>query len=67
MSTLPLEAIAGAGGLRWFQLYIFEDKKVTQSLVERAAAIGYRALALVSIVAVVSIFFIVSILAPVRS
>ena len=46
MSTLPLEAIAGAGGLRWFQLYIFEDKKVTQSLVERAAASGYRALAL---------------------
>jgi 4-hydroxymandelate oxidase len=46
MSTMPLETIAGGGGLRWFQLYVFEDKALTRSLIERATAAGYRALVL---------------------
>ncbi len=46
MSTLTLEAIAEGGGIRWFQLYVFVDRKMTLGLIERAAASGYRALVL---------------------
>ncbi|KAG0419945.1 hypothetical protein HPB47_003777 [Ixodes persulcatus] len=34
------------GGLRWFQLHVFRDRKFTRNLVERADRSGYRALVL---------------------
>jgi 4-hydroxymandelate oxidase len=48
VSNCSLEAIAQASGngARWFQLYVYKDKGVTKSLVERAAAAGYSALCL---------------------
>ena len=47
VSNRSLEAIAQAsGGPRWFQLYVYRDKGITRSLVERAAAAGYSALCL---------------------
>jgi 4-hydroxymandelate oxidase len=48
MSNCSLEAIATAGGPapRWFQLYVYRDRGLTTSLVERAAAAGYSALCL---------------------
>jgi isopentenyl diphosphate isomerase/L-lactate dehydrogenase-like FMN-dependent dehydrogenase len=47
VSNCSLEAIAEAsGGPRWFQLYVYKDKGITRSLVERAAAAGYSALCL---------------------
>ncbi len=47
-ATFSLEEVAAAvpDGLRWFQLYCYRDRGVTRSLVERAAAAGYRALCL---------------------
>ncbi len=46
--THSLEEVAQAApdGLRWFQLYCYRDRGVTQSLVGRAVAAGYRALCL---------------------
>jgi 4-hydroxymandelate oxidase len=44
MATESLETLAAIGGPRWFQLYVFRDRKVTQALVERAANAGYTAL-----------------------
>lgn len=47
VSNCTLEAIAQASnGPRWFQLYVYRDKGITRSLVERAAAAGYSALCL---------------------
>ena len=47
MSNTSLEDIANdSNGLRWFQLYIYKDRGVTKSLVERAEAAGYTALVL---------------------
>ena len=44
-SAVSLETVAEkAGGRLWFQLYVFKDKKVNDSLVDRAAAAGYEAL-----------------------
>lgn len=44
-SAVPLEKVAEkAGGRLWFQLYVFKDDKVNNSLVDRAAAAGYEAL-----------------------
>jgi isopentenyl diphosphate isomerase/L-lactate dehydrogenase-like FMN-dependent dehydrogenase len=43
-SSLALEEIAVAGGTHWFQLYTQEDHALTESLVRRAEAAGYRAL-----------------------
>jgi 4-hydroxymandelate oxidase len=43
-STLPMESIADAGGVRWFQLYVQPNRGVTESLVKRADAAGFRAL-----------------------
>lgn len=47
-ATYSLEEVATAAptGLRWFQLYCYRDRGITRSLVERAAAAGYRALCL---------------------
>ena len=44
-STYSLEEIADvATGPLWFQLYLWRDDKLVESLVERARASGYRAL-----------------------
>ncbi len=45
-SAVSMETVAESapGGRLWFQLYVFKDKKVNHSLVERAAAAGYEAL-----------------------
>ncbi|CAB1119664.1 GOX/HAO [Ectocarpus sp. CCAP 1310/34] len=47
-STTALEDVAKAGGpagARWFQLYVYKDRKITEQLVKRALAAGYTALA----------------------
>ena len=45
MSTVTLEEIAAAAvGPIWFQLYVFKDRELTHSLVQRAEAAGYTAL-----------------------
>ena len=47
VSSRSLEAVSEAApdGLRWFQLYVQRDREATRSLVERAAAAGFAALA----------------------
>jgi 4-hydroxymandelate oxidase len=45
VATCSLEEIAAvAAGPKWFQLYVFKDRGVTRSLVERAEAAGYQAI-----------------------
>ena len=47
MSNTSMEEVANdSNGARWFQLYIYKDRGVTKSLVERAEAAGYTALVL---------------------
>lgn len=47
LGTTTLEGVAEAApGPKWFQLYVHKDRGFTWSLVERAHAAGYRALAL---------------------
>jgi 4-hydroxymandelate oxidase len=48
LATTSLEevAAAAAGGPLWFQLYVYKDRSVSESLVRRAEAAGYRALVL---------------------
>ena len=46
MSTVTLEEVAGVAGPRWFQLYAFRDRGVTEALVRRAEAAGYTAMVL---------------------
>src|SRR5213079_1331122 len=47
VSNRSLKAIAEASaGPRWFQLYVYRDRGLTRSLVERAVAAGYSALCL---------------------
>ena len=45
-STNSIEDVAQAsgGGLRWFQLYVVQDRDVTRSFVSRAERAGYKAL-----------------------
>ena len=45
-STTSLEEVAEAsgGGLNWFQLYVYRDRDLTESLVLRAERAGYKAL-----------------------
>jgi isopentenyl diphosphate isomerase/L-lactate dehydrogenase-like FMN-dependent dehydrogenase len=47
-ATTSLEEVAAAApdGVRWFQLYCYKDRGITQALVERATAAGYRAIVL---------------------
>ena len=46
-ATCSLEEIAAASnGPLWFQLYVYRDRSVSESLVRRAEASGYRALVL---------------------
>lgn len=47
LSTRRLEDVAQAsGGPKWFQVYIYKDRALTESLVKRAVAAGYEALVL---------------------
>ncbi|XP_067014362.2 uncharacterized protein Hao [Anabrus simplex] len=48
LSTSSLEQVAAAAPdtLKWFQLYIYKDRKVTQQLVQRAEKAGFKALVL---------------------
>lgn len=47
IATRTLEEIAAAGAApRWFQLYVYRDRKVTEDLVGRAVKAGYRAIVL---------------------
>jgi 4-hydroxymandelate oxidase len=53
LATTTLEEVAtaydakrGEAGGRWFQLYVYRDRGVTRTLVERAEAAGYDALVL---------------------
>ena len=47
MATVTMEEVATLStGPRWFQLYIYKDRGVTRSLVERAEAAGFAALQL---------------------
>jgi 4-hydroxymandelate oxidase len=47
LATTRLEDVAAASqGPKWFQLYVHKDRGFTRSLVERAAASGYRAVVL---------------------
>jgi 4-hydroxymandelate oxidase len=47
VANRSLETIAQASsGPKWFQLYVYRDKEITRSLVERAVAAGYQALCL---------------------
>lgn len=47
LATTTLEDVAAAapGGPRWFQLYVHKERAFTASLVARAKAAGYRAIA----------------------
>lgn len=47
MANRPLEEVAAAAtGPLWFQLYVYRDRSVSEHLVRRAEAAGYRALML---------------------
>src|SRR5256886_11259541 len=47
ISTKPLEEVAAAADApRWFQLYVYRDRAVTEDLVARAVKAGYKALCL---------------------
>ena len=47
MSAVTIEDVMReAPGPHWFQLYVWRDRDLTRSLVERAAAAGYRAMVL---------------------
>jgi L-lactate dehydrogenase (cytochrome) len=48
------EVAAGAPGPLWFQLYVWQNRDLTRSFVDRARAAGYRALLLTVDVQVVS-------------
>jgi 4-hydroxymandelate oxidase len=45
-SSRRIEAVASCAGPWWFQVYVFRDRGLTRSLVQRAAASGARALVL---------------------
>jgi 4-hydroxymandelate oxidase len=45
-SSRRIEAVASCAGPWWFQVYVFRDRGLTRSLVQRAAAAGARALVL---------------------
>ncbi len=54
-SSCSIEEVAtGAPGPLWFQLYVWQNRDLTRSFVERAKAAGYRALLLTVDVPVIS-------------
>ncbi|XP_049545473.1 uncharacterized protein LOC125957090 [Anopheles darlingi] len=48
ISTSSIEEVADAtpGSVKWFQLYIYRDRQLTESLVRRAEKAGFRAIVL---------------------
>lgn len=46
MATTTMEKVATTGAMRYFQLYLFRDRGLTEALLRRAAANGYTAIAL---------------------
>ena len=46
-STISIEDVArlSGDGLRWFQLYVYNDRTITANLVRRAERAGYKAVA----------------------
>lgn len=46
IATTSLEEVAETGVPRWFQLYVMRDRSITEDLVQRAQAAGYRAIVL---------------------
>jgi (S)-2-hydroxy-acid oxidase len=46
-STTSLEEVSESApaGLRWFQLYVYKDRKITLDLIRRAERSGYQAIA----------------------
>jgi 4-hydroxymandelate oxidase len=47
LATRSLEEVAAAAtGPLWFQLYVYRDRRISEALVRRAEAAGYRALVL---------------------
>lgn len=45
-STCPIDEVGAVGGQLWFQLYVYTDRGLTRSLVERAEACGMKAIVL---------------------
>ena len=47
-STCSVEEIVAAApnGFRWFQLYVYRDRKLSEQIVARVEALGYKALVL---------------------
>lgn len=47
-STCSVEEIVAAApnGFRWFQLYVYRDRKLSEQIVQRVEALGYKALVL---------------------
>ena len=45
-STCTIEDVAAVGGRQWFQLYVYADRGLTKSLIERAEACGMGAVVL---------------------
>jgi 4-hydroxymandelate oxidase len=46
-STRSIEDVAhGSDGPKWFQLYVYKDRAITENLVERAVRSGYKAICL---------------------
>lgn len=47
-STCSVEEIAAAApdGYRWFQLYVYRDRKLSEQIVQRVESLGYKALVL---------------------
>ncbi len=47
LSTVSMEEVAAASDSpKWFQLYVYQDREVTRTLVQRAEAAGYKGLCL---------------------
>jgi len=46
LSNASLEEVATVGATRWFQLYVYKDRTISQRLVERATAAGCKAIVL---------------------
>lgn len=45
-ATCSVEEIAAAApnGYRWFQLYLYQDRKLSEQIIRRVEALGYKAL-----------------------
>jgi L-lactate dehydrogenase (cytochrome) len=46
LSTSSIEAVASAGGPRWFQVYVWRDRGLVEEMIARAREAGYEAIVL---------------------